>query len=178
MFALFEVQQLCLVPLSFVWTLLIYQQTGDQVNPAQQHQAGMAFSSEDFSQWRISVSCSRKKNTLTWCIVHTVRVRGVGGGVLSLSKNCRLESNVYTAWGGWCFQWLYCFCPLLLAHATHIQGDESVAGQATMKSPRVFGVDLTQQRLFSKSQFISIFTSLRLYSTIKKGNKWLKCSWL
>lgn len=50
MFALFEVQQLCLVPLSFMWTLLIYQQTGEQVNPAQQHQAGMAFSFEDFSQ--------------------------------------------------------------------------------------------------------------------------------
>lgn len=50
MFALFEVLQLCLVPLSFVWTLLIYPQTGEQVNPAQQRQAGTAFSFEDFSQ--------------------------------------------------------------------------------------------------------------------------------
>lgn len=50
MFALFEVQQLCLVPLSFVWTPLIYPQTGEQVNPAQQRQAGTAFSFEDFSQ--------------------------------------------------------------------------------------------------------------------------------
>lgn len=43
MFALFEVSQLCLVPLSCVWTLLIYPQTGEQVNPAQQRQAGTAF---------------------------------------------------------------------------------------------------------------------------------------
>lgn len=50
MFALFEVQQLCLVPLSFVWTLLIYPQTGEQVNTAQQRQAGTDFSFEDFSQ--------------------------------------------------------------------------------------------------------------------------------
>lgn len=53
MFALFEVLQLCLVPVSFVWTLLIYPQTGEQVNPAQQRQAGTAFpffSFEDFSQ--------------------------------------------------------------------------------------------------------------------------------
>lgn len=35
MFALFEVLQLCLVPLSFVWTLLIYPQTGlTQLNSA------------------------------------------------------------------------------------------------------------------------------------------------
>ncbi len=89
MFALFEVQQLCLVPLSFVWTLLIYPQTGEQVNPAQQRQAGTAFSFEDFSQWRMSVSCSQsRKITLTWCIVHRARVRG--GGVLNLSKSCRL----------------------------------------------------------------------------------------
>lgn len=55
MFALFEVSQLCLVPLSRVWTLLIYPQTGAQVNPAQQRQAGPAFfffffTFEDFSQ--------------------------------------------------------------------------------------------------------------------------------
>lgn len=43
MFALSEVSQLCLVPLSCVWTLLIYPQTGEQVNPAQQRQAGTVF---------------------------------------------------------------------------------------------------------------------------------------
>ena len=70
MFALFEVQQLCLVPLSFVWTPLIYPQTGEQVNPAQQRQAGTAFSFEDFSQWRMSVSLSPKQrnySNLMYC---------------------------------------------------------------------------------------------------------------
>jgi len=89
MFALFEVRQLCLVPLSFLWTLLIYPQTGEQVNPAQQRRAGTAFSFEDFSQWRMSVSSRRSREiTLTWCIVHGARVRG--GGALNLSKSCRL----------------------------------------------------------------------------------------
>lgn len=156
MFALFEVQQLCLVPLSFVWTLLIYPQTGEQVNPAQQRQAGTAFSFEDFSQWRMSVSSRQSREiTLTWCIVHRVRVRG--GGVLNLSKSCRLwrVSNVYGAWGGRCFQWIYCSCLSLLAHATHIQGDENVAEQVTMKSLNVLWMDLVKQRLLNSSQSIS-----------------------
>lgn len=150
MFALFEVQQLCLVPLSFVWTLLIYPQTGEQVNPAQQRQTGTAFSFEDFSQWRMSVSSRQSREiTLTWCIVHRARVRG--GGVLNLSKSCRLwrVSNVYAAWGGQCFQWIYCICPSLLAHATHIQGDESVAEQVTMKSLDVLWTDLVKQSLLN-----------------------------
>ena len=121
MFALFEVQQLCLVPLSFAWTLLIYPQTGEQVNPAQQRQAGTAFSFEDFSQWRMSVSSRQcAEITPTWCIVHRTRVQG--GGALNLSMSSRLwrVSNVYAAWGGQCFQRIYCMCPSLLAHTPRV----------------------------------------------------------
>lgn len=120
MFALFEVQQLCLVPLSCVWTVLIYPQTGEQVNPAQQRQAWTAFSFEGFSQWRMSVSSGQSREiTLTWCIVRRLRVWG--GGILNLSKSCRLwgVSNVYAAWGGKCFQWIYCICPALLLGPCH-----------------------------------------------------------
>lgn len=154
MFALFEVQQLCLVPLSCVWTVLIYPQTGEQVNPAQQRQAWTAFSFEGFSQWRMSVSSGQSREiTLTWCIVRRLRVWG--GGILNLSKSCRLwgVSNVYAAWWGKCFQWIYCICPaLLLAHATHIQGAESVAEQVAMKALSVLLMDLVKQRLFNSFQ--------------------------
>ena len=152
MFALSEVQQLCLVPLSFVWTLLIYPQTGEQVNPAQQSQAGTAFSYEDFSQRRMSVSSGQsRETTLIWCSTGW----GVqGGGVLNLSKSKRLwkASNVYDA--GYCFQWIYCICTSLLVHATHVQGDERVAERGTMKSLNVPQMDLTQQRLLSNSHFV------------------------
>lgn len=93
MFALFEVQQLCLVPLSFVWTLLIYPQTGEQVNPAQQRQAGTAFSFDDFSQWRMSVSSRQGSEiTLTWYIVHRARARG-GGHPKPLKQQQLVESK-------------------------------------------------------------------------------------
>lgn len=55
MFALFEVSQLCLVPLSRVWTLLIYPQTGAQVNQLNSAKLEQLFfffflTFEDFSQ--------------------------------------------------------------------------------------------------------------------------------
>lgn len=46
-------------------------------------------------------------------------------------------------------------CPSLLAHATHIQGDESAAEQVSMKS--MLWMDLVQQRLLNSSQCISAF---------------------
>lgn len=71
----------------------------------------------------------------------------------------REKGNVFN---GYTVFVLYCWP---MPHTS--KGDESVAGQATMKSQRVLWVDLTQQRLFSKSQFIGIITTLRLNSAIK-----------
>lgn len=64
MFALFEVLQLCLVPLSCVWTLLIYPQTGEQVNPAQQRQAGRAFSFSGLQSMKNVCKLSPKQEKL------------------------------------------------------------------------------------------------------------------
>lgn len=46
-------------------------------------------------------------------------------------------------------------CPSPLAHATHIQGDESAAEQVSMKS--LLWMDLVQQRLLNSSPCISAF---------------------
>lgn len=70
---------------------------------------------------------------------------------LNLSKTCRLlRISVYAPRGEQRFQRIPRSCQSLLAHATHIQGDESVAEQAAMKSPStvdVLWVDLFKQRL-------------------------------
>lgn len=51
-------------------------------------------------------------------------------------------------------------CPSLLAHATHIQGDESVAEQVTMKSLNVLWTDLVQQRLLNSLQYAGTIYSI------------------
>ena len=113
MFALFEVSQLRLVPLSCVWTLLIYPQTEEQVNPAQQRQAGTFFFFFFFFFFRTSgknvfyflpKQKAKKKNPqkkprpLKLIVLYTGPVGGAGVA-LNLSKTCRLlRISVYAPW--------------------------------------------------------------------------------
>lgn len=116
MFALFEVLQLCLVPLSCVWTLLIYPQTGEQVNPAQQRQAGTAFF---FFLKTMKNVCKlspkqKEKKILKLNVLYTGLAEGAGVA-LNLSKTCRLlRINVYAPRGEQWFQRIPCSCQSLL----------------------------------------------------------------
>lgn len=98
-------------------------------------------------------------------LMYCTQGEGLGwvGGVLNLSKSCRLlrVSDVYAAWRGQCFQWIYCICPSLLAHATHIsrwwKGGWASSHEIPECAVDVLWVDLVKQRLLNSLHYFSVF---------------------
>lgn len=73
-------------PLSFVWTPLIYAQTGEQVDPAQQRQAGTGLFIWGLQSMKnvFKLSPNHRNDSNLW---YYVGCWGGGGSVLNLSKS-------------------------------------------------------------------------------------------